>query len=294
MLRCLFLAILIIALIHTASAIPKYAQDTGEDCITCHSNPATGELNDLGKAFKATHKWPPEQVVKSEYFFITGFLHLFSVVLWIGAIFFVHLVHTPDIVAMGGAPRRELVLGWMGIFGTGVSGAILTLFRFQSLYNLINSETGRIVLIKISIYLFMVFTAITLTIHLNRKFRMSNVLPLKLDVSNLERFDKLEKCDRVLVSVGGLVFDLSESQMWKNGKHIGKHEAWRDLTNDIKESPHGIGVLMKYRPVGYTSEFLKIMKDINRATKIFRFFAYTNLILGIAAIALSSYMRWIL
>ncbi len=290
MLRLAFMLMLVV-LVSPVMALPKYSEETGQKCEACHISPSTGELNDVGKAFSITHKWPPEKVVDERIFFAVGSVHLFSVVLWIGAIFFVHLVHTPDIVALGGAPKRELVLGWTGIFGTGLSGAVMTYYKFSSFENLFQSENGRIVLAKILIYLFMVSTALTLTFYLNRKFRTSRILP-EVDITDLERFDALEKGRRILVTVGGLVFDLSESNLWKDGKHAGKHEAWKDLTEEIKASPHGIGILKKYRPVGYTGEFLKLVKEIRFATSIFRFFAYTNLLLGILAIVLSAYIRW--
>lgn len=281
----------VLLLVSTAMGLPKYAEETGQKCESCHTDPSTGELNDAGRAFSITHKWPPEKIVDERLFFALGSLHLFSAVLWIGAIFFVHLVHTPDIVALGGAPRKELVLGWTGIFGTGFSGALMTYYRFGSFENLLQSESGRIVLAKILIYLFMVFTALTLTFYLNRKFKASRIFP-GVDISSLEKFDSLEKGKRVLVTVGGLVFDLSDSPMWKDGKHAGKHEAWRDLTEEIRESPHGIGILKKYKPVGYTGDFLKLVREIRSAIAVFKLFAYTNLLLGILAIVLSAYIRW--
>ncbi len=292
--KFLQLLILILVLISPASALPKYAKETGQKCTACHTNPATGELNDVGRAFQLTHKWPPGNVVDAKYLFLAGFVHIFSVVLWIGAIFFVHLVHSPDVVAMGGAPRKELVLGWIGIAGTGISGVMLATLKFHSLSSMLESDTGKIVLFKVAIYLFMVSTALTLTFYLNRKFRMSNVLPLDSNLSELEKIESLERSSRVLVSVGGLVFDLTDSPLWKEGKHAGKHEAWTDLTDEIKQSPHGIGVLRNFRPVGYTSEFGEVVRGVRRAVKIFRFFAYANLFLGVTAIALSSYMRWML
>ncbi len=286
--------LLLILLIMPASALPKYAEETGQSCSTCHTNPATGELNDVGKAFSLTHTWPPETSVDERLLFIIGFIHVFSVVLWIGAIFFVHLVHTPDIVAMGGAPKKELILGWSGIFGTGISGVILTTFKFRSIDLMLSSESGKIVLLKILIYIFMVSTAVTLTLYLNKKFRSTTIYSEDVDIDSLKKFERLEKQDRILVAVGGLVFDFSESPLWKNGEHAGRHEAWKDLTEEIKASPHGISVLKKYRPIGYTSDFLGVIKGVKFAVSLFKFFAYANLILGIVALALSSYMRWML
>jgi len=281
-------------LIFPVNALPKYAEETGQDCLACHTNPSTGELNDVGKAFRLTHEWPPEEKADLRLIFAIGFLHLLSVVLWIGAIFFVHLVHTPDVVAMGGAPKKELMLGWAGIAGTGISGALLTSFRFSSLADLINSTSGNIVLAKIAIYIFMVFTAITLTLHLNKKFRIASVMPGYAEIEGLREFRELSKDEGILVSVGGLVYDLSSSPMWKNGVHAGKHEAWKDLTQEIKDSPHGMAILKKFKPVGYLSDYKSVIREVSFAMKLFKIFAYSNLVLGITAIFLSAYLRWML
>ncbi len=293
-LRSIVLMAILAFLIFPASALPKYAEETGQECVACHTNPATGELNDVGKAFRLTHKWPPEEKADLTIVFAIGFLHLLSIVLWIGAIFFVHLVHTPDVVAMGGAPKKELMLGWAGIVGTGISGALLTSFRFSSLADLINSTSGIIVLAKIAIYIFMVFTATTLTLYLNKKFRIAAVMPGYVEIGNLREFRELSRDKGILVSVGGLVYDLSSSPLWKNGVHAGKHEAWRDLTQEIKDSPHGMAILSKFKPVGYLSDYRALIREIGFAMKVFKIFAYSNLILGITAIFLSAYLRWML
>ncbi len=293
MFKSLSLLVLVL-LIMPVSALPKYAEETGQSCGTCHTNPATGELNDVGKAFSLTHTWPPETSVDERLWFALGFLHIFSVVLWIGAIFFVHLVHTPDIVAMGGAPKKELILGWGGIVGTGISGAFLTTLKFRSIEVMVSSESGRVILLKILIYLFMVSTAVTLTLYLNKKFRSTAAYHGDVDIGSLKKFDRIEKGNRVLVAIGGLVFDFSESPLWKEGRHAGKHEAWKDLTEEIKTSPHGVSVLRKYRPIGYTDDFLGEIKGVRFAVSVFKFLAYANLVLGIAALVFSSYMRWML
>ncbi|MCU0612548.1 MAG: cytochrome b5 [Candidatus Eisenbacteria bacterium] len=41
------------------------------------------------------------------------------------------------------------------------------------------------------------------------------------------------------VALGGEVFDLGASRMWKDGLHVKRHHAGRDLTPDISAAPHG-------------------------------------------------------
>lgn len=285
---------LVVILVFPAISKPEYSSTTGQKCEVCHSNPSTGELNDVGKAYRVSKTWPPEKYADSRIFFIAGFIHMLSAFMWIGAILFVHVILSPETVTAGGAPKRELIYGWIGMISTGLSGAFLTYFKFRTIENLVSTDAGRIVLLKIGIFLFMLSTAIILTFNLNKKFKKFGSLPMKLDLNSLEKFDSLDKDERVLVSVGGLVYDFTESRAWKDGVHAGRHRAWRDLTEELAKSPHGIGVLSKFKPVGYTDDFEKKGKAELRAVVVFRAFAVLNLIFGVLAILLSSVMRWLL
>jgi predicted heme/steroid binding protein/uncharacterized membrane protein len=48
----------------------------------------------------------------------------------------------------------------------------------------------------------------------------------------------------------GKVYDVSGSKMWKEGKHMRRHQAGADLTEDIKGAPHGPEVLERIPQVG--------------------------------------------
>ncbi len=48
----------------------------------------------------------------------------------------------------------------------------------------------------------------------------------------------------------GKVYDVSNSPLWKNGTHAGKHSAGVDLTENILSAPHSEEVLIKFRIVG--------------------------------------------
>ncbi len=37
----------------------------------------------------------------------------------------------------------------------------------------------------------------------------------------------------------GLVYDVTDSFLWKGGRHQVLHDAGRDLTNDLRSAPHG-------------------------------------------------------
>lgn len=47
----------------------------------------------------------------------------------------------------------------------------------------------------------------------------------------------------------GLIYDLSESRLWKNGKHY-EHWAGQDLTEELSDSPHGLRVFEGRVPIG--------------------------------------------
>ncbi len=53
----------------------------------------------------------------------------------------------------------------------------------------------------------------------------------------------------VYIAHGGLVYDVTESRMWRTGLHVMRHHAGRDLTADIQAAPHGPEVLARYRSV---------------------------------------------
>lgn len=56
------------------------------------------------------------------------------------------------------------------------------------------------------------------------------------------------------IAVDGVVYDVTESDAWKNGKHNG-FEAGKDLTEEIKnQSPHGVSKLEGVTAIGVIVE----------------------------------------
>ena len=53
----------------------------------------------------------------------------------------------------------------------------------------------------------------------------------------------------VWVAFKGLVYDVSASRLWKNGKHY-EHWAGQDLTEELKDAPHTENVFDKFKIVG--------------------------------------------
>ncbi len=46
------------------------------------------------------------------------------------------------------------------------------------------------------------------------------------------------------------VIDVSASQLWPGGHHMGRHQAGRDMTREIEAAPHGPEVLERFPQVG--------------------------------------------
>jgi len=53
----------------------------------------------------------------------------------------------------------------------------------------------------------------------------------------------------IWVAYKGLIYDLSNSRLWQNGKHY-EHWAGQDLTPELKDAPHTEKVFDKFEPIG--------------------------------------------
>jgi predicted heme/steroid binding protein/uncharacterized membrane protein len=54
----------------------------------------------------------------------------------------------------------------------------------------------------------------------------------------------------VYVAHEGKVYDVSGSKLWKTGIHMKRHQAGKELTEDIKGAPHDTQVLDRFQQVG--------------------------------------------
>ncbi|MBI3219609.1 MAG: cytochrome b5 [Bacteroidetes bacterium] len=53
----------------------------------------------------------------------------------------------------------------------------------------------------------------------------------------------------VWVAFRGLIYDVTTSKMWRNGKHY-EHWAGQDLTDELKDAPHTERVFEKFKVIG--------------------------------------------
>lgn len=53
----------------------------------------------------------------------------------------------------------------------------------------------------------------------------------------------------IWVAFQGIIYDVSESRLWRNGKHY-EHWAGQDLTHELPDAPHTSAVFEKFKVVG--------------------------------------------
>ncbi|NVJ85491.1 MAG: cytochrome b5 [Algoriphagus sp.] len=53
----------------------------------------------------------------------------------------------------------------------------------------------------------------------------------------------------VWIAFEGIIYDVSESRLWKGGKHY-EHWAGQDLTDELKDAPHTQKVFERFKPIG--------------------------------------------
>jgi len=72
---------------------------------------------------------------------------------------------------------------------------------------------------------------------------------LELTLDELSKYNGKDG-NPAYIAVDGVIYDVTESKMWKDGEHNG-YTAGKDLTEEIKKvSPHGTSVLKKMKEVG--------------------------------------------
>lgn len=55
--------------------------------------------------------------------------------------------------------------------------------------------------------------------------------------------------DEIWIAYQGKVYDVTESRLWRNGKHY-EHWAGQDLTDELPDAPHTDQVFKKFTVIG--------------------------------------------
>ncbi|UCF89347.1 MAG: CopD family protein [bacterium] len=295
----------VLACFRPALATSEYADLTGQKCSVCHiSASGGGGLTGTGEAYAADpESWSPPATPRARIslFYrivhaVILYAHIFFGIIWVGTILYVHLVLKPK-YAMGGLPRSELKLAWLSMPVIGITGALLTVWRMKLSPALFSTVFGKLLLVKILMYLFMLVSATFVTLYVGPRLKaLVAKRQTSGDLSDKDSYtpDELDDHDgtggaRALIAARGQVYDVSSSPLWKNGLHAGRHRAGQDLTEQLKNAPHEEDVLERYPRAG---RLVIQAAGVPRVVRIFTINAYFNLVGCFIVILVLVLWRW--
>ena len=281
-------------------ATPDYAKQTGYDCGNCHVDViGGGKLTTTGEAFltnlKAKGQYRQLTTVQHSVRLLIGYLHMMAAIMWFGTILYVHLLLKPA-YASKGLPKGELRLGFISMFVVLVTGILLTIARMPSFAAFTTTRFGILLGIKIVLFLIMLSSALVVAIYIGPRLRKKLKSPvaacLSKELTQEQLFDFDGKEGRpAYIAYKGIIYDITNSRLWKNGQHMMKHHAGADLSETLKQAPHGDDKVLAMPQVGMcVASDRKPEKPFHE--KLFYFFAYMNLILVFVIIFVISLWRW--
>jgi predicted heme/steroid binding protein len=290
---------LILASPPAAMATEKYAKETGRPCAACHLDPAGGgELTRTGREFAAARTEaaprPALSAAARGFRFAVGYLHLITAFLWFGTILYVHLVLKPA-YASSGLPRGEMKVGIVSMAVMGITGIILTRFRVGSPVLLLQSRFGILLLVKIALYLVMVISAVFVITVIGPRLKRKRTGAAPEVISGDMSAEELSLCDGkeerpALFACRGTIYDATGSRLWKQGGHMGRHQAGGDLTEALSQAPHGAEVVTRLSAVGHLVS--GITRPVPLHERVFFFMAYMNLVIVFLIVLILALWRW--
>jgi predicted heme/steroid binding protein/uncharacterized membrane protein len=300
LLTCLFLIMLYCQPL-TCNATEIYAAQTGRSCSSCHLDPGGGgELTQAGKQFAATlpsHAQNQNMALLNKGLrFVAGYLHLLTAIFWFGTILYVHLILKPAYAA-GGLPRGEVRVGVLSMVVMGLTGAVLTHYRVTSLDMLLHTRFGILLLAKVSLYLVMVLSALYVVTVIGPKLKAkkregaAGILPAGSDLTGAQLASYDGKEGRpAYFGYEGKLYDASASKLWKQGVHMGRHNAGMDLTEALKLAPHGSEKVVAMPGVGALVADAAQRAPLHE--RVFFFMAYMNLSIVFLIVLILALWRW--
>ncbi len=288
------------------SATEEMAEKTGKSCGFCHLDQSGGgELTEAGKDYLkklvVTSDEAQEEVRQAGrkkasdiIRLLVGYLHILTAIFWFGTILYVHIILKPSYAAHG-LPKGEVRLGLISIIIMAVTGVILSVYRITSLSILFNTRFGILLIIKVALFLLMAGTAFYVVLFVGPKLKIKKVtkhLEPKGDmtIDDLILFNGTE--DRaVYFAYKGKIYDVTKSEHWKSGNHFSKHRAGADLTDMLKQAPHGEEKVRVMSKIGNLIP-TQAKKKHPRHERIFYFVAYMNLVLVFLITLILALWRW--
>ncbi len=71
----------------------------------------------------------------------------------------------------------------------------------------------------------------------------------EFSLEDLKKYNGIDG-NKAYVAYNGLVYDVTDSFLWKGGKHQACHFAGTDLTGQLETAPHGLDFLNKFPIIG--------------------------------------------
>jgi len=283
-----------------APATPDYAKQTGYECGKCHVDViGGGKLMPTGEAFlesqKAKGKYRQLSTAQHVVRLAIGYLHMLAAVAWFGTILYVHLLLKPA-YASKGLPKGELKLGMLSMVAIGVTGTLLTIAHIPDIDAFVSTRFGILLSVKIILFLVMVTSALITAAYIGPRLKRKLQSPVaaclskELTPEQLAPFDGQEGRP-AYISYKGMVYDVTNSRLWKNGGHMVKHHAGSDLTEALKGAPHAEDKILAMPQVGMcVASDRKPERPFHE--RLFYFFAYMNLALVFVILFVISLWRW--
>ncbi|MDH4162456.1 MAG: CopD family protein [Nitrospirota bacterium] len=283
-----------------SSATPDYAKQTGFECGTCHVDAiGGGKLTTAGEQFisdlKAKGQYRQLSMTQHMVRLVVGYLHMLAAVVWFGTILYVHLLLKPA-YASKGLPRGELRLGMLSMVVIAATGTLLTIARMPNLDAFISTRFGVLLSIKIVLFLVMVTSAVITITYIGPRLRKKLKSPVAALISRDITAEQLSHFDGkdghpAYIAYKGMVYDITNSRLWKNGAHMVKHHAGTDLTEALGQAPHKEDKVLAMPQVGMlVAADRKPERPFHE--RLFYFFAYMNLALVFVIIFVISLWRW--
>ena len=247
----------------------EIAKITGKSCRACHLDPSGGgELTKEGDLYLEQmleenegriegSRSIPGKSIRDILRLIAGYIHILTAIFWFGTILYVHIVLKPS-YAVRGLPRGEVRVGLVSMVVMGITGVVLTLFRMSSFSMVLETRFGILFMVKVFLYLVMVSTALVAVFRIGPKLKKAErrAAPLPggdMTVDDLQHFDGTGD-NRTLIAYRNRIYDVTESTLWAEGRHAGRHQAGADMTSYLKQAPHGEDVLNTMPQLGHLTE----------------------------------------
>ncbi|MDU0458635.1 MAG: cytochrome b5 domain-containing protein [Geobacteraceae bacterium] len=280
-------------------ATEEYAKQTGQACAACHLDPGGGgELTTTGKAFaeslRAQTVNPERSAFVKGFRLVIGYFHFLTAIFWFGTILYVHLILKPAYAASG-LPRGELRVGIVSMIVMGVTGSILTYYRVSSLDTLFHTRFGILLFIKVCLYLVMVISALFVITVIGPRLKAKRKELSSADTAGGLTLEDLTAYDGkdgrpAYFAFEGKVYDATQSKLWKQGVHMGRHNAGNDLTEALSLAPHGREKLTTMATAGEVIAAGPRKAPLHE--RVFFFMAHMNLTIVFIIILILSLWRW--